>query len=235
MPYEHILVCEGLFFRQLIYSLLVYWLSPLSQFGVFSGMWSVSDSHYTALVFETWWIGEGSFVSTDLAYLYALFVLLTSDQCLTQLPWNQLPLLVNLKKIKLALLYLSLVLGIVPTPDSVCSDRLVRFFRIGDSDLHLFLELLYTHLFLKFERHLECLYGMNSNLKHPCKDTLILPVYKWPWPHHIGKEINCCSVENCWFLNTEQQLTPAYRWSRFRQKWHFASLSVMHVPLFSWR
>jgi hypothetical protein len=159
-------------------------------------MWSVSDSHYTVLVFETWWVGEGSFVSTDLAYLCSLFVLLTSDQCLTQLPWNQLPLLVNLKKIKLALLCLCLVLGNVPTPDSACSDRLVRFFRIGDSDLHLFLELLYTHLFLKFERHLECLYGINSDLKHLCKDTLILSVYMWPWRRLIGKEIDCCSVEN---------------------------------------
>jgi hypothetical protein len=42
--------------------------------------------------------GEDSFVSIDLAYLCSLFVLLMSDQCLTQLPWNQLPLLVNLKK-----------------------------------------------------------------------------------------------------------------------------------------
>lgn len=203
-----------------IYSLLVYWLSPLSQFSVFSGTWSVSDSHYTALVFETWWVGEGSFVSTDLAYLYALFVLLTSDQCLTQLPWNQLPLLVNLKKIKVALLCLCLVLGNVPTRHSACSDRLLRFFRIGDSDLHLFLEMLYTHVFLKFERYFKCLYGMNSNLKHLCKDMLIHSHIQLTLTTSHWKENRLfCSVENWWFCNTEQELSPSDRWGRFRQNW----------------
>jgi hypothetical protein len=35
--------------------------------------------------------------------------------------------------------------------------------------------------------------------------------YDWPWLHYFGNEIDYCSVDHCWLLNTEQQWNPSYR------------------------
>jgi hypothetical protein len=48
-------------------------------------------------------------------------------------------------------------------------------------------------------------------LKTRWRHCAYFPIYHWPWLCYLSKKVDCCSVDHCWSLNTEQQRNPFYR------------------------
>jgi hypothetical protein len=52
---------------------------------------------------------------------------------------------------------------------------------------------------------IEGYYSCHRERKSVQRHCTYFLIYGWPWLHYHRNRIDCCSVDQCWLLNTEQQ------------------------------